>query len=363
MIDKFYKSFKIRDYMDDNVLKNQSSCDLLDCSLGTNAFIDNNFINEFILKSNYEINKYPIIEYELLKQELLKYWNNYSQYKLTINNISFGSGVMGLLRNISEFLINEHVQILGCAPQFPRFVSEVELKKGLYDYYSLDKNNNFKFDINAFLSKTSNKYDLIHIENPNNPTGQIIKFEYIEEIVKKAKDYNSIVIVDEAYGDYMSANNSAITLVGKYNNLVVLRSASKFFGLPNHRIGYLFASEEFIKIYDKISIPFPFSDLSANVFRNILKNSNKLDYTKQLVIDINKKIYENLNNSSYLYTNLETPIFTVKSNKYENLSAELEKHGLLTENCRTYLNLNNKYARIRISKDCERLLDILIKSL
>ena len=46
----------------------------------------------------------------------------------------------------------------------------------------------------------------------------------------------------------MSKDNSAINLVGKYDNIMVLRSASKFFGLPNHRIGYMFADRELVKI-------------------------------------------------------------------------------------------------------------------
>lgn len=363
MIEQYYKDFKIRDYMDDTVLKEQSLTDIIDCSLGTNDFIDENIIKKHISESNYELNKYPIIEYDLLKNELTKYWNNYAYSKLSNKNIAFGAGVMGILRNMSEFLINDKTKILGCAPQFPRFISEVDLKKGVYEYYSMSKKNNYKFDINAFLEKITDKYDLIQIENPNNPTGQIINVTDIEKIAKKAQKYDSIVIVDEAYGDYMKPSNSAITLVSKYENLVVLRSASKFYGLPNHRVGYLFANEEFVNIYDKISIPFPFSDLSANVFRNIFKNQQTLDSTKQKIAEINKKIYDNLKPNNYLYTNIETPIFTITSNKYENLSNELRKKGLVTENCDTFINLDSSYARVRIGKDWKKMLVILQETL
>jgi len=53
--------------------------------------------------------------------------------------------------------------------------------------------------------------------------------------------------------------------------LVVFRSGSKFWGLPNHRVGYVFASEEIIKVYNMISLPFPFSDYSCRVFEKVLK--------------------------------------------------------------------------------------------
>lgn len=359
MINQYYKDFKVRDYMDTQGLNMQSSDKLIDCSLGTNPFLEEDIIRKYILESSCEINKYPIIQYELLKEELLKFWNRYSYNDLSKKNIAFGAGVMGALRNISEFLIQEGTMILGCAPQFPRVVSEVELKKGIYEYYSLEEKNNYKFIASDFIDKICSKYDIIHIENPNNPTGQIININDIENIVKEASRHDITVIVDEAYGDYMPLNNSAISLVKKYNNVVVLRSASKFYGLPNHRVGYLFADEEFIKIYNEIAIPFAFADLSACIFKNILKNYKKLEYTKSKVIEINKKIYKELDKNSYLYTNVETPIFTIKTNKYENLSNELMNKGIIAENCDNFINLNGNYARIRINKDYEKLIKIL----
>lgn len=363
MIEEYYKKFKVRDYMDDVVLREQSLDDIIDCSLGTNDFIDENSVKKLIIKSEYELNKYPIIEYDLLKEEIINYWKQYTDITLTEKNIAFGGGIMGILRNLSEFLINERTNILGCAPQFPRFVSEVELKRGNYEYYDIKKDSNFKFDANLLIEMISGRFDLIHIENPNNPTGQIIEIQDIEKIVKKAKKYNIIVIVDEAYGEYMNPNNSAINLVENYDNVVVLRSASKFYGLPNHRVGYLFANEEFVKIYNEITIPFPFSDLSANVFRNILKNHKEMNYTKQNVMEIKKKILKTLKKENYLYTNLETPIFTVKSDKYENLSNELRKKEIIAENCATFLNLDSSYARVRIPKEWKRLLSILVEVL
>lgn len=239
----------------------------------------------------------------------------------------------------------------------------MELKKGFYEYYSLEEKNNYKFILTDFMEKMNDSYKIIEIENPNNPTGQIIDIADIEEIVRKAKQYNSIVIVDEAYGDYMSKSNSSIKLVKKYDNVIVLRSASKFYGLPNHRIGYMFASKKLIDIYNEIAMPFPFSDLSASIFTKILKNYQKLEYTKSKVIEVKEKICSNLKKENYLYTNMETPIFTVKTNKYKNLTRKLQEEGIISENCNYFINLDNKYSRIRINKDYEQLIKILSRIL
>ena len=172
-----------------------------------------------------------------------------------------------------------------------------------------------------------------------------------------------LVIVDEAYGDYMPLENSAITLVDKYNNLIALRSASKYFGLPNHRIGYLFADKEIVKIYNEISLPFPFSDLSASIFTKILKRYEELEETKLKTMTVNEKIYKALKAEDYIYTSLETPIFTIRTDKYENLTKKLSEKGMIAESCGYFINLDDHYVRIRIHKDYEKIIKILLEVL
>lgn len=363
MIDEYYKNFKVRDYMNEESLKSCLSKKIIDCSLGTNPFIEENLIKKYIEECTSEINKYPSIQYELLKDELLIFFKDYLCDSVNKDNIAFGSGTMGILRNICEFLIQEGTKVLAVAPQFPRFISEVELKKGICGYYNLEKKNNYKFIAKDFMEQINNNYSVISIENPNNPTGQIIDINDIEKIVKKAKQYNIIVIIDEAYGDYMPLNNSAIKLVDKYDNIMVLKSASKFYGLPNHRIGYLFADKELIKIYNEIALPFAFSDLSASIFIKALKNYKNFEDTKLKTIEVNKQIYKALKNKNYIYTSIETPIFTVKTDKYENLTKKLMEEGIIAENCSYFINLDSTYTRIRISNDYEKLIRILLKLL
>ena len=161
----------------------------------------------------------------------------------------------------------------------------------------------------------------------------------------------------------MDSYNSAIRLVSKYNNVIVLRSASKFYGMPNHRIGYFFADKEFIKIYNNVALPFPFSDLSASIFTKVLKERKSLNYTKLKTIEANKKIYVNLKEENYIYTSVETPIFTIKSNKYDDLYKKLMQEGINAENCSHFINLDKTYARIRINEDYEQLIRILKKIL
>ena len=363
MINSFYKNFNTRDYMDEELLKMCTNNTLLDCSLGTNPFVNSSLIEQYVAKCSSEINKYPSLQYDLLKTELLKFYKEYTVKGVNEDNIAFGSGTMGIIRNLCEFLIHSGTKVLGISPQFPRFISEVELKHGIYEYYSLNKNNNYKFIAEDFIKKINNSYSVISVENPNNPTGQIININEIEKIVKEALKYNIYVIVDEAYGDYMPFNNSAIQLIEKYSNVIVLRSASKFFGLPNHRIGYLFANKDLIKIYNTVALPFAFSDLSASIFIKALQDYSKFEETKQKTISAKKYIFNKLPNSNFIYSDIETPIFTVRTNTYNNLTKELIKVGIIAEDCSNFINLDSSFARIRINSDYKKLTELLLKIL
>ena len=132
-----------------------------------------------------------------------------------------------------------------------------------------------------------------------------------------------------------------------------------FFGLPNHRVGYIFASKDFIKIYNEISIPFPFSDLSANTFVNAIRDYKKIKKTKKKVIKANREIYKEIKKENYLHTNEETPIFTLKTDEPIDLMQKLLKTKLISESGNNFINLDKKYTRIRVNKKVKKMIKII----
>ena len=355
-IDKYYLDFEVKDYLENNYAETPKK--FIDCSLGVNPFKKTKKKIKIIELRN----EYPDVYYEQFKEIILEKMIKIN-VSLTKNNISFGQGSVGIIRNIFQFLLNPGEIVLGYSPQFPRVISEIELKKAKYICYKLDKKNNYKFLVEEFINKISNKQKAIYLDNPNNPTGQIININDIEKIVKYAENRNIFVIIDEAYGDYMLEENSAIKLINKYSNLIVVKSASKFFGMPEYRIGYILASKEFINIYDKISLPFPIINFSIPLFKKQYNNKRKNLIYKKRTMCIKNRLISNLNTSNFLYTNSETPIITIFSNKYSNLYSELLKNGILAEDCSQYINLNGQYARIRINMKYKKVIKILKKIL
>lgn len=100
----------------------------------------------------------------------------------------------------------------------------------------------------AVLSKNTKLPDLFFLTNPNAPTSTIFSLEAIEDFCKNT---DSVVIVDEAYGDF-SKQKSATTLISKYPNLLVCRTLSKSYSLAGIRLGYLVGNTELIEALYKI---------------------------------------------------------------------------------------------------------------
>ena len=350
MIDNHYKNFQIRDYLEDTIETNEN---VIDCTLGINPFIEENYIDP---------------EYNGLKQKLIQSIYEDTQVLLRKDELSFSSGTMGIIRTICTFLLNEGDICIGSAPQFARFSSEVELQKAIYLPLHCTSDDR-KFNTQAFLEFLEDNMTLgrpvrlIYLDNPNNPTGQVIPIQELREIVKLAEQYNIYVLVDEAYGDYMDQEDSAINLMGYNKNIIIAKSASKAYGLPNDRIGYVIADKELIEVFNKVQVPFPFSEESMNKFIRILSDRREIKNTIKETQKIKRFIMKNINLSNVLSTSLKTPILTVHSDKYDDLRKELAKNGLIGEPCNVFYSLNKQYVRIRVSKEKEQIVEILNKVL
>jgi histidinol-phosphate aminotransferase len=153
-------------------------------------------------------------------------------------------------------------------------VNNVEIQK-------VNLTSDYQLDTDKILASINPKTKLIFICSPNNPTGNIIDRTSILKIIDNFKQ--GIVIIDEAYNDF-SDEPSFIPELDKFTNVMVLQTFSKAWGLASLRLGMAFASEDLIKLLNKIKYPYNINGLTQ---KQLLDNIGNIDFVKNSVKTLN----------------------------------------------------------------------------
>jgi histidinol-phosphate aminotransferase len=105
---------------------------------------------------------------------------------------------------------------------------------------------------------------LLFLCSPGNPTAKALPLEDIEAIVSSPLAQNVLVVVDEAYVDF-STRGSAVSLIGKYPNVVVLQTLSKAFGLAAIRCGFCLGPPDVIQLMNNVKAPYNVNALTSKL--------------------------------------------------------------------------------------------------
>jgi histidinol-phosphate aminotransferase len=374
--------YKMNQYVRDNHLLDYagnvpSGNVVLDCSLGVNSkklpdliFTRlrefNNGPGEF--DNEGDIKHYP--HDESLLQRLTDYFKSKNVTWIEKNNIILGAGSYDILCNINMMCLTRGQSVLGHAPQFTAYVDHVVFSGSIYDYYQMTlEDNNYLFNAIRYIKTMSSEHSLFIVENPNNPTGQIISKSDIAKIARQAMKYNTFLVVDEAYGDYMDISNSAIKLIPENPNIIVTRTFSKGFGMAGMRLGYAITANsdicDTLTQFHKLERPFNCSGI-ARVLATAMLDSN-VDMIESEEVEKNKtvimKTIGGCKRLKYATTSERTPIITIYyTGDKEDLDLQkyfLDKVGLLTVNCSTYMGLNSRTVRVMLPMT--EYIDILLK--
>ncbi len=329
----------------------------IDCSLGINPFGYPDTIDHArkLFYQHKDINVYPGYPYNDLKDAIAEYWKESARLKTC--NIKIGCGSIGIIANINKMFMDKGAKALGYCPQFTDFMVEVKSCNGTFDYIALKPDNNYRFDKQEMITAINGGYRLVYIDNPNNPTGQVTPLSDIEEIVKAAEKMNVCVLVDEAYGEYMNKSNSAISLVNRYENLLVTRSFSKGFGLAAYRVGYLVTGELIGSIYSKIDWPFAVSAPGQFVAPFALKDSTFLEKSRSKIREAKKRIIKACSRIKIFETDMDVPIMVLQHpDEGRDLYAEFRERGILTEPGEAYMELGKNCVRLRVAEEVDRII-------
>ncbi len=164
-------------------------------------------------------------------------------------------------------------------------INNVEIKKSRLT-------EEFQLDLDSISSLSDDNTKLLFLCSPNNPTGNLLNDKDLQKVINS---FNGIVVLDQAYIDF-SENGSWAERITEYDNLVVMKTLSKAYGLAGIRIGMGFASKEIVKYFTNVKFPYNVSSVSQRLAIEALRNREFSQTRIRELVIMKQELIRELNN-------------------------------------------------------------------
>ncbi|NPA61945.1 MAG: histidinol-phosphate transaminase [Methanococci archaeon] len=313
-------------------------------------------IKDEIIKELDKLHQYPEPINPKLMEELSKFLNVGEE-----NIIVGGDGADEVIDAIFKAFVDRGDEVVIPIPTFTQYRVSASIYDAKIVWARYDKENEFKLDVDSVLNNLSNKTKVVFLCSPNNPTGNIINNRDIEKIIKET---DALVVVDHAYIEYSQKKYDWTEKAPKFDNVIVLRTFSKVFGLAGMRVGYGVANEEIINYLMRVKPIFSLTRLSQVCAITALRDRDFFEKCVKDGIKSREMLYNGLkkfkdikvypSEANYLLVELKT----MKSKEF---CEELLKRGVIVRDCSSFDGLGDNYVRISIGtfEEIKRFLNIL----
>ena len=316
---------------------------IIDFSSNVNPLGCHPGVKKYLKKQLNQIHVYPDSESSKLRSNL-KWFTG-----MNTSQILVGNGATEIIYNFCSTFVNKKSKILIPCPTFSEYEKAAKFFGGnIISFKSLNLNK----DLSKFLQKIP-KCGIIFFCNPNNPTGEILSKKNMEQIVKVAQKKSSLVFVDETFIELVpDSNPTLVKSIKSYDNLFILRSFTKSFGLAGLRIGYGLGSKKIIEILQRIKIPWNVNYIAQTAASAALCYSDFLEKSRENIKKENLFLMNSLSKLEWLSCFHSSTNFILIKTKINSkiLQKKLLRKNILVRDCSTFCGLNENYIRVAVKK-------------
>ncbi len=329
--------------------------DFLDFSANINPLGLSEKVKKAIEKNILKIEKYPDITYYDLKKAIESFEN------VPYENILLGNGAADVIFNVVRGIKPKKALLM--APTFSEYEEACLSIDCDIEHFYLKEEDNFSIT-DDILNKIDKDLDIIFICNPNNPTGVLTTSKDIEKILIKAKETNTTVVVDESFLDFREdkALYECRELLDIFKNLVIVKSATKFFAIPGIRIGYGFTSNNDLKEkIDRVSISWSINTLAKEALIEGFLDKEYIKNSLEFIKNEKDYLYENLKCIKGLKVFRPSVNFIMVKIQDKALYEKLLEYKIIIRRCNNYYGLSDEFYRVavRSREENERLIEAL----
>lgn len=323
------------------------TADTLDCSLGVNPYgppacaLD--AVRSFDLA---RLGDYP--HTHAAHDAIIRYWKD--QAPLTRENILLVDGSVSALYLINALFAKPGAEVVGFVPSFTDMIVNVEMQGMRYTGVA-PADETYREDVDALLAAMSGETALVYIDNPNNPTGQLLSKKELLRVLERAEELGAYVLVDEAYGDFVSREESILSALPRFPKLLVLRTFSKGFGLAGLRAGYVLAAAELVAYMSKTSNPYTMNELTREAAAAAMEAPDHPASHGENFVRVKADLRAATGGAlTMLCTDDRVPICTLKHKDPVDLQQLLVREGVLTVSGAEFDSMDESCVRLRVPK-------------
>ncbi|MCL1631148.1 histidinol-phosphate transaminase [Sporolactobacillus sp. CPB3-1] len=269
----------------------------------------------------------------------------------------FGAGLDEIIVLISRAFLDASSSIVMAWPTFYEYYCHAQIEGAATKKIPCTPDG--KHDLQAMLRAIDGTTKVVWICNPNNPTGTYLTKDELDAFIE-AVPKNVLIVIDEAYIDFVTAKDfpNGLNYLNAFENVLVLRTFSKAYGLASFRIGYAIGSLRIIDEINKVRPPFNNPRLSQVAALAALRD----DAFKKDCINKNRKVLAEtaifLRKKGIQFFDSQANFIYIKTDHPEQVALYCRKHGFL-------INSFQDGVRVTIGKseDMKRFLPILEKTL
>jgi threonine-phosphate decarboxylase len=266
-----------------------------------------------------------------------------------------GNGSSEFIHLIPYLLRPKSVLIV--APAFTEYENTYQRAKGVVFFFTTTDKDGFAIQEKALFDELRRGYSAIYICNPGCPTGVLHSPKMLRELTSVAAKKGTAVILDETFIDF-AENNSLKAETAHFDNLMILRSMTKFFALPGLRAGYAITHPKNVeKLQEKLP-PWSMNALAQRAAAASLLDVTHIQKSLQFVQENRDVLAADLRSLRLTVFKSCTNFLLVRLAEAAPLTAtqlaeKLLARGILIRSCEDFQGLSDRYFRVAVKKKNE----------
>ncbi len=284
---------------------------------------------------------YPDPDSSKLRDDLQKYTG------IQKDRITVGNGATEIIYNFCKVFLRKESNVLIPIPTFGEYEAASRLSGARISFFKTMNLNKNILELQDLVTKTM----CIFVCNPNNPTGVLISKNNLFKILETAYNKSAFMFLDECFIELVPDSNESLAQhLKEFDNLFILRSLTKSFGLAGLRIGYGLGNKKVIDVLQRIKIPWNVNGLAQKAASEALLNVSHLNKTRKLIKKELKFLKDSISkiNGFTCYDSTTNFILIKSKMNSKKIQEKLIEKKILIRDCSTFRGLGNKFIRVAV---------------